>query len=102
MRWLHGMTDSRGYETEKTPGESEDRETWHTAIHGFSGVYLATEQELQQIRHMDGNKSISLIQISLSKFSLSFLFPFGTFNPNLPANLRKMPETVIFPNSALF
>ena len=49
---------------------------------GSQRVYLAIEQEQQQIRHMDGNKSISLTQISLGRFSLSFLFPFGTFNPD--------------------
>ena len=44
---------------------------------GSQRVNLAIEQEQQQIRHMDVNKSISLIQISLGRFSLSFLFPLG-------------------------
>ena len=44
---------------------------------GSQRVNLAIEQEQQQIRHMDVNKSISLIQISLGRFSLSFLFPFS-------------------------
>ena len=71
---------------------------------GSQRVNLAIEQEQQQIRHMDVNKSISLIQISLGRFSLSFLFPFGTFNPDsLLKVLRKNARDChLLPNSALF
>ena len=34
MRWLDGITDSNGHETEQTQEMLKDREAWRAALHG--------------------------------------------------------------------
>ena len=64
---------------------------------GSQRVYLAIEPEQQQIRHMDGNKSISLDSV------FHFYFPLGHLIQILSCKFKeKMPETVIFSQSHLF
>lgn len=66
---------------------------------GSQGVYLAIEPEQQQIRHMDGNKSISLDIDSV----FHFYFPLGHLIQILSCKFKeKMPETHLFPKPPLF
>ena len=41
MRWLHDITDSMDMRLSKFQEIVKDRETWHTAIHGFSKSLLS-------------------------------------------------------------